>query len=146
MNKSKTLLAFNIIRNLFALGFLVICFTAFVKDDSPAPLTPQAEGVGGRSIPSTDARILISNYSNWPASKKQKGGYMSKLVFDQLWARNANAKGVYWYLGAEIINQRDTVIRLILESGNVTAPINDGGSGIYKSQSMCPTDCGPLAQ
>ncbi|MBK8848404.1 MAG: hypothetical protein IPO27_18430 [Bacteroidetes bacterium] len=147
MNKSKSIMAFNFIRNLFAIGFVILCFAAFVKSENPEPLAPQEEAAsGGRNISSADAKVLINNYIRWNPGKKQKGGYISKSVFDQLWARNATAKGVFWYMGSEIVNERDTVIRLVVESGNTAATIIDGGSGIYKSQSMCPTDCGTLAQ
>lgn len=146
MFKFDKKLLFNVLRNLFASLFVITCFGAFVTKPEPPP-APQAEGTGGRNITTTTAKTLMNNYMTWKFTKKTKGGFMSKQVFDQIWQAAPTANGVYWYLGAEVAGQ-DTVVRIIVESGTATssAILIDGTSRIFKSASMCPTDCGPSAQ
>ena len=129
-----------------ALLIVVVCVLLQILPVSAWKKGGEPAGGGGVTISTTDAHTLIMNY-RWNFSKNQKGGTISKQAIDAMFPEGTTNNVMFWYTAAEVINGgRDTVLRLIVEPGlspnfRITSAVD---SKIFKSESLCPTECGTL--
>lgn len=129
-----------------ALLIVIVCVLLQILPVSAWMKGGEPTGGGGVAISADDAKTLMSNY-RWNFTKNQKGGTISKQAIDAMFPSGTTNNVMCWYTAAEIINGgRDTVLRLIVEPGTSSnyRMTNTVGSMIFKSESLCPTECGSL--
>ena len=130
-----------------ALLIVVICVSLQISPVSAWMKGGEPSGGGGVSVSGADAKAMMSNYSRWNFSKNQKGGTISKQAIDAMFPAGTTNNVMCWYVAAEVMNGgRDTVLRLIVEPGTSTnyRMTIAADSKIFKSESLCPTECGSL--
>ena len=145
MKKSilKSKLAHQLTGAAFTLA--AIALFSFISPKENNILSPFGEEPGGgKTITSATGKEYIANFPKWKASSGQKGGYLSKTALYTLFDANPAASGIFWYMGTDV---NGSTFNLIIEPGT---SVHNGidttvKSLIFMSESMCPTDCGGLA-
>ncbi|CAN5507606.1 hypothetical protein BH11BAC1_BH11BAC1_30460 [soil metagenome] len=143
----NSILKSSIANQLMGAGIALIsvCLFSFIYPERNTHNPVGDEPGGGKSISAVEAKGMMANFPNWKPTIGQKGGYLSKKVFDAIFLANPNSTGIYWYLGTAVDGNE---LKLIVEPGvSILNGVNlENPSSIFMSETMCPTECGSLGR